>query len=110
MPAIPEIGVDELAERLSGAATVIDVRETDEYNAGHVPGATNLPLSTLAERSAEVPTDRPVLVICQKGGRSMRACEHLVQFGCDVTNVAGGTGAWVESGRPVHAGPDTGPS
>lgn len=99
-----EIDVDELAARLDGGAIVIDVREADEYESGHVPGARFLPLSELQNRSGEVPADEPVLIICKSGGRSMRACQFLAPLGHDVTNVAGGTMAWVDSGREVVTG------
>lgn len=103
-----EIDVDELASRLDSGVVVIDVRETDEYVEGHVPGARLVPLSELQDRVADVPTDVPVLVICKSGGRSARACEFLAPQGRDVTNVAGGTMAWIDSGRPVVTGSEPG--
>src|SRR4051812_31601232 len=108
MSEIPEIDVDELADRMSGGVVVVDVREPDEYQAGHVPGAVLVPLSDLAERVDDVPAGQPVVVICKSGGRSMRACEYLTNFGRDVTNVAGGTLAWVRSGRDVVEGTERG--
>lgn len=83
---------------------MIDVREPAEYVDGHVPGATLVPLETLAERSAELPTDRTVFVICASGNRSLRAVPALAGAGFDAVSVAGGTKAWVRSGRPVVAG------
>lgn len=103
-----EIDVDELAIRLDGGAVVIDVREADEYEAAHVPGAVLVPLSELQDRVEDVPADRPVLVICKSGARSMRACEFLAPLGRDVTNVAGGTMAWIDSGREVVTGTERG--
>lgn len=73
---------------------IIDVREVDEYAAGHVPNAKNLPLSTLAENFATLDKEQPYYLICQVGGRSARAAEFLSQQGFDVTNVMGGTSAW----------------
>ncbi|HOT79934.1 MAG TPA: rhodanese-like domain-containing protein [Microthrixaceae bacterium] len=103
-----EIDVDELAERLAEGVVVIDVREADEYDSGHVPGALFVPLSELEQRVDEVPSGEPVLVICKSGGRSMRACNFLAPLGRDVTNIAGGTMAWIDSGRDVVTGMERG--
>lgn len=96
-----EISVDELAAFPS--AIVIDVREPDEYGGGHVPGARNIPLGDVRDRSAEIDTTDAVYVICQSGRRSARACEVLVSAGVRAVNVIGGTSAWIESGRPVQS-------
>jgi len=105
---IPEIDVDELAARLPDGPTLIDVREVDEYEQAHVPGAILLPLSELGERLDEVPGGAPVLIICKSGIRSMRAAEALAHRGHDVANVAGGTDGWVASGRDYVTGPERG--
>jgi rhodanese-related sulfurtransferase len=104
MTELREIDVDDLADRLADGTAVIDVRETDEYVDGHVPGAVLVPLSELSDRVADIPSGEPVLIICKSGGRSARACEFLGAQGFDVTNVAGGTQAWINSGRDVVAG------
>ncbi len=93
-----------LAERVAQGALVIDVREEDEYRAGHVPGALLIPLATVAEHLDRFHTDGPTYVICKSGGRSMRACELAAGEGYDVVNVAGGTAAWIDSGRDVVIG------
>jgi rhodanese-related sulfurtransferase len=98
---IPEIDQNTFAGRLADGAYVVDVREAREYRPGHVPGAVNVPLSILPVRIHEVPKDRPVLVICQAGGRSAQATQLMRSLGIEAYSVAGGTGAWVESGRPV---------
>ncbi len=103
-----EIDVEELAERLAEGVVVIDVREADEYDSGHVPGALFVPLSELEQRVDEVPSGEPVLVICKSGGRSMRACNYLAPLGRHVTNIAGGTMAWIDSGRDVVTGMERG--
>lgn len=88
--------------------TVIDVREMDEYEAGHVPGAVNLPLSVLAERAGEIPTSGTVYMICRSGGRSAQACDHLTSLnthgGAEFVNVGGGTLGWIAEGREVVTG------
>lgn len=106
--SISEITVDELSARLEAApidqVKVVDVREFDEYVAGHVPGAIFAPLSSLPEHVDAFDDANVTYVICQAGGRSMRACEYLAAMGKQVVNVAGGTGAWIASGRDVVAG------
>jgi rhodanese-related sulfurtransferase len=105
---LPEIDVVELARRHAEGAFVLDVRQPDEYEAGHVPGAVLVPLDQLEGRLAEVPADRPLLVICKSGGRSATAVKALTASGYDATNVAGGTMAWIDAGQPVAEGPEAG--
>lgn len=81
--------------------TVIDVREDWEYAGGHVPGAVNIPMSTIGNRLDELP-DGAFAVICAVGGRSGRVVEALAARGYDATNVDGGTDAWIAAGYPVE--------
>ena len=87
---------------------VIDVREVDEYHAGHVPGAVNVPLSVLEEKQGEIPTDGTVYMICRSGARSGRACDHLTASdshkAVEFVNVGGGTAGWIAEGRQVVTG------
>ena len=101
---VQQISVAELAERLDASAVVVDVRQPDEYLGGHVPGAVLIPLNDVPVRYGELPTDREVLVVCRSGGRSYVASEFLVANGVRAVNVAGGTLAWIESGREVVEG------
>lgn len=101
---LTDVTVDELDVARKAGATVVDVRESDEYAAGHVPGAQLLPLSVLPVRMQDLPRSEPVFVVCQSGGRSAQAAQLLGQAGLDVRNVVGGTSAWVSSGRPVETG------
>jgi len=80
---------------------LIDVREADEFATGHVPGAVNLPMSTLGDHLGELP-DGPFDVICQVGGRSARVVQALEARGFDATNVEGGTGEWAAAGYPIE--------
>jgi rhodanese-related sulfurtransferase len=100
--AISEISVDELAESLASGSRLVDVREQDEFDAGHVPGAVHVPLATVADHVEQFRGVGPTFVICRSGARSMRACEFLADRGVEVANVAGGTMAWLLSGREVE--------
>ena len=100
---VPEVEVAEAA-RLShaGLALLVDVREDDEWAAGHAPAAVHVALSTL--RQTDVSTDRPVLAICRTGNRSATAAAALLARGADARNVRGGMRAWQAAGLPITAG------
>ncbi len=105
----PEISVDRLAREQSAGATVVDVREPDEYVAGHVPGTTSIPMGQLSSRLTELDRSRPVYLVCASGNRSAAMTDFLRSAGYDAYSVAGGTSAWAGSGRPVETG-DPSPS
>jgi hydroxyacylglutathione hydrolase len=91
------------ARRDRGAVSVLDVRGQAEWKAGHIPGVENIPLGYLLDRIAEVPADRPVVLHCQGGGRSLIAASLLEARGItDVVNLTGGFGAWEKAGLPVE--------
>ena len=102
--AIQEITVDQLAELLEHGARLVDVREPNEYAAARVPDATLVPLAEVPDHLDEFPEGSPTYVICRSGARSMRACEYVAAHGREAVNVAGGTLAWIESGRQVDRG------
>ena len=101
---ITEIPVADLTIARQAGALLIDVREPDEYEDGHVPGAVSMPLGVLPVRTLELPKDSPVYVICQMGGRSMQAAMFLDRAGYDARSVAGGTNAWISAGHPLATG------
>jgi len=104
VPPVPGIDVTQLRQRLTvdPAPFLLDVREPWEYQEGHVPGAQLIPLGELEQRVKEVPRDRPVLAICHSGQRSLAAAGYLQQLGYpSVSNVDGGTAAWIQRGYPV---------
>ena len=98
------VSLDELDAARRAGKLVVDVRDRAEYEAGHIPGAQLMPLPDLPARIQELPRDRPVYVVCEKGGRSAEAARSLAEGGVDARPVAGGTQAWAASGRPVETG------
>lgn len=82
-------------------AWLLDVREYDEWAAGHVPDATHVPLRQLGAHTAEIPQDQPIYVICRSGVRSARAALALNSAGWQAVNVAGGMEDWAAAGRPM---------
>jgi glyoxylase-like metal-dependent hydrolase (beta-lactamase superfamily II)/rhodanese-related sulfurtransferase len=100
-PRVDAIDLEALETR-DPNALVLDVREPVEYASGHVPGSINLPQADLADRIEELPRDRPLLLICQGGYRSLRAAQFLKQMAFEqVATVAGGTAAWAEAGKAL---------
>ena len=95
-PEVPAAGVPD-------DAWLLDVREDDEWAAGHAPGATHVPLGQLDARTAEVPQDQQIYVICRSGMRSARAAQALNGAGWQAVNVAGGMQDSAAAGRPMVA-------
>lgn len=100
----PEMTVEQLAARLDDGV-VVDVREPDEYAAGHVPGALPIPMGQLTGRLAELPREKPVFVVCASGNRSRPMTDLLRAAGYDAFSVTGGTLGWAQAGRPIEEGP-----
>ena len=102
--SMPEVTAQEAVALVGDGAYLLDVREQSEWDAGHASRAVLLPLSELAERVDEVPSDRDVLVVCHSGMRSARATDALRGIGVDARNVVGGMLAWRDAGGVVVAG------
>ncbi len=102
---VPAVDVDELENHVNDGAFLLDVRQPDEYETAHVPGAVLVPLSELGERLGEVPSGEPVYVICHSGGRSRKATAALRSVGIEASNVTGGTQAWIDAGKTIAEGP-----
>jgi rhodanese-related sulfurtransferase len=96
---IPTVQVSDVADD----AVILDVREQDEWDAGHAPEAVHIPLSELPARLDDLPdTDEATLtVVCRGGGRSSRAVAWLNQQGFDVANLVGGMKAWEGAGKQL---------
>jgi rhodanese-related sulfurtransferase len=101
MTGVPEVSAAEGAALVEGGALLLDVRNDNEWNAGHAPQATYITLRELPQRVAEVPKDRRIVAVCRVGSRSARATEFLVGQGLDAVNLAGGMRAWAAEGLPV---------
>lgn len=93
----PEITTEQLKQKLESGEklNLVDVREQDEWEAGHIPQARLIPLSEIQDRTDEFSRDgEDVYIICRSGGRSGKACDFLDAQGLPVINVKGGMLAW----------------
>ncbi|WP_336775502.1 rhodanese-like domain-containing protein [Paenibacillus sp. MMO-58] len=93
---IRTISPAEVAEKLKQGETLymVDVREPNEWAAGHVEGAKHIPLGQLGERLHELDSSAEIIMICRSGNRSGLACELLSEKGFNVVNMTGGLNAW----------------
>lgn len=96
-----EVSVEDAISETSSGVIMVDVREQDEWDAGHAPGALLVPLSVLRERASELPKETRLLIVCHSGMRSLRATSFLRAEGFDAVNVAGGMAAWAAAGGPT---------
>ena len=96
---VPTVAVGEVP----ADAPLLDVREEQEWAAGHAPTARHLPMSELTARLGELPDDDPLYVVCRSGGRSARVVAYLAAQGYPAVNVDGGMQAWSAQGRAVVA-------
>jgi rhodanese-related sulfurtransferase len=101
-----EISREEARKLIDEGAQLIDVRADHEWKAGHLEGATHLPLDELPERSGEIDKERPVLLYCRGGNRSTMAAAALTDAGYDASKLSEGIVGWAEAGLPLA--PDDG--
>ena len=98
--SVPTVTVAQVTDD----AYLLDVREDDEWTAGHAPGAHHVPMMEVPARLADVPTDADVVVVCRMGGRSAQVVTYLAKQGWDnVRNLDGGMQSWAAAGRPLVA-------
>lgn len=99
-----EIDHDRFAAlQREGSAAIVDVREAHEFANGHIPGAVNLPLSTFDP--TELPTGKPIVLVCQAGSRSLKALQRARAEGVeDIHHYAPGTGGWRARGGQLDMG------
>ena len=97
---IPEVSA---VDAESGAAShiLLDVRNADEWEAGHAPSAQWIPLPELESARFRLPMNRRIICVCRSGARSARATEALTDWGFEAANMAGGMKDWAKSGLPV---------
>jgi rhodanese-related sulfurtransferase len=97
MDAVPSVAVADLP----ADAVLLDVREDDEWAAGHAEGAAHVPMSAFTARLDEVPDADPVYVVCRSGARSAQVAAFLQRQGRAAVNVEGGMQAWAALRRPM---------
>lgn len=96
------------AREVSDEAYLLDVREPEEWRAGHAPGAVHLPMNQVPGRLAEVPQEGDVVVVCRSGHRSAQVTAYLLGNGWrNVRNLDDGMIGWAAAGRPVTAADGT---
>ncbi len=105
-PAVPMIAATDVA----ADAYLLDVREPYEWAAGHVAGATAMPMGEVMARLAEIPVHRQVVVVCRSGQRSAQVAVYLCQIGRDAVNLDGGMHAWQDAARPMVSDTSTAPA
>ncbi|SFR16807.1 Rhodanese-related sulfurtransferase [Lentzea waywayandensis] len=103
---VPSVEIADVPAQLPEGAVLLDVREQDEWDAGHAPGALHVPMSEIGARLEEVPNDVQLYVVCRAGGRSARVTQYLNDNGWEAVNVEGGMQHWEAAGRPLEGGAD----
>lgn len=102
---IPQVDPDQAQRLADDGALLLDVREDDEWAAGHIRTAVHTPLGALLP--GQIPSGRPVVAVCRSGNRSGRAAQQLAAAGVEVYNLAGGMQAWAATGHPVTRDDDS---
>jgi phage shock protein E len=100
----PDVDVATVAQiKERDDVVVLDVREPFEYEAGHIPGVTLIPMGEVPQRLSEIPTDKTVVVSCRTGNRSAQVTDYLRQQGFDnVHNMSGGIVDWQAAGYDIE--------
>jgi len=99
------ITVQEAQGKRENGAFMLDVRTIEEWNAGHIPGATLIPLDQLSARYIELPVDQEIVIYCRSGNRSAQALSLLTDIGIsDIYNMDGGINNWISAGYEVVTG------
>jgi len=96
-----DVQSEVMSTDLPAGVFLLDVREDDEWAAGHAPEAVHVRLSELSMRGDEIPRDREVYVICRSGARSAYAAQALAGAGWATVNVSDGMTGWAVAGRPM---------
>ena len=96
-----DVSPTEAQQLVDGGALLLDVREDHEWQAGHAPQATHLPMSRIGAEVSALPTDRLIVCVCHVGARSAAVAEALTNAGFSAANLVGGMDAWAAQGFPV---------
>lgn len=97
------VDVHEAQDLVENGAVLLDVRSLPEWDSGHAPGATHVPLHEVIERGRDAVGARPVVAICRSGGRSATAARVLSRLGAEAYSVRGGMDAWRRAGLEITA-------
>jgi rhodanese-related sulfurtransferase len=97
-----EVSRDEAQKLIEDGAQLVDVRADHEWGAGRIAGAKHLPLAELAQRTAELDPERPVVLYCRGGTRSTMATDALAEAGFDAAKLSEGIVGWDEAGLPLE--------
>lgn len=97
-----EVSRGEAQKLIEDGAQMVDVRAEHEWGAGHIAGAKHLPLAELAQRTAELDPERPVVLYCRGGTRSTMATDALVEAGFDAAKLSEGIVGWDEADLPLE--------
>lgn len=105
-PPLPSVNATELNEKLKTGkrSVVVDVRQPEEYSAGHIAGSKLIPLGDLTKRINELPKDREIICVCASGSRSRSATKFLVDAGYNAFDMQGGMYMWQRANLPVKKG------
>jgi rhodanese-related sulfurtransferase len=105
-PPLPSLNANELSEKLNNGSRplVIDVRQPDEYSAGHIAGSKLIPLGELGKRVNELPKDKEIICVCASGSRSRSATKLLVNAGYNAFDMKGGMFMWQRAQLPIKKG------
>lgn len=98
---VPSVDAATARELVRAGAVLLDVREGEEWNAGHAPQASHLPLGQISEASKSIQSSTSVVVVCRSGNRSRSATTSLLSMGFDAYNLSGGMTAWAAAGGSV---------
>jgi rhodanese-related sulfurtransferase len=98
---VAQAQIADVPSTFDESVILLDVREDDEWQRGHAPGAQHIPMGQVPSRIAEIDADATLFVVCHLGGRSQRVAQYLARHGYTPVNVSGGMQAWAAAGRPV---------
>ena len=98
---VAQVEVAQTPLEFDGSVVLLDVREDDEWQRGHVAGAQHIPMGDVPARIGEIDRDAQLYVVCHAGGRSLRVAQYLAREGFEPINVDGGMLSWAQAGRPV---------